>query len=124
MTSPLGSAGRWSLAAVVLVAAVGGGGAAIAGATSSTTVVKLQNVAISPKKVTIKRGATVTWKFLDSAIDTEHNVTSRKKSGGLRFRSSTSKQSGTYVVKFTKPGKYFYECTIHPQSMQGEIVVK
>jgi plastocyanin len=108
----------------VLLAASWGGGAAIAGAASAPTVVKLHNVVISPKKVTIKRGATVTWKFLDADIDTEHNVTSKKRSGSRRFRSSTSKQSGSYRVTFTKSGTYYYECTIHPQSMQGEIVVK
>ena len=112
-----------SLVAAFVVASCGGG-AAIAGAASSPAIVKLHNVVISPKKVTITRGTTVTWRFLDADIDTEHNVTSRKKSGALRFRSSTSKQSGAYSVRFTKPGTYYYECTIHPQSMQGEIVVK
>ncbi len=113
---------RWS-PVVFLVAAACGGGAA-ARAASSPEIVRLQNVVISPRKVTVKRNTTVTWRFLDGSIDTEHNVTSPKKSGGLRFRSSTSKQSGSYSVKFVKPGAYYYECTIHPQSMQGEVVVK
>jgi plastocyanin len=117
-----GHRGRRPLAAVLAAAVCGGG--AVAGATSAPTIVKLKNVVISPKRVTIKRGATVTWKFLDGDIDTEHNVTSERRSGALRFHSSTSKQTGSYSVRFAKPGTYYYECTIHPQSMQGEIVVK
>jgi plastocyanin len=41
----------------------------------------------------------------------------------LRFRSSPTKTTGTYSVRFTRTGTYRYECTIHPASMRGTIIV-
>ena len=86
------------------------------------TTIRLQNIAINPAKVTIKRGSTVTWQWLDGHIDTSHNVTSLP--GGPQFKASGTRQTGSYSIRFDTPGKYFYECTIHPASMQGEIVVQ
>jgi plastocyanin len=97
---------------------------AVAGSPASppaTATVRLQDVALHPGRVTIKRGGTVRWVWLDAAIDTEHNVTSTR---GARFASSRTMRSGSYTVRFTRAGVYRYECTIHPASMQGEVVVK
>ncbi|UTI66669.1 plastocyanin/azurin family copper-binding protein [Paraconexibacter antarcticus] len=80
--------------------------------------VRIKNIDFSPHKLVIKQGTTVRWTFEDAA--TPHNVTSR---GRAKFRSSPSKQSGSYSVKFTKPGTYRYVCTIH-FNMKGTIVVK
>lgn len=91
-------------------------------ASSKDTTIRLQNIAIHPSKVTIQRGSTVTWRWLDGDIDTAHNVTSQP--GGLQFKPSGTRLTGSYSIRFDKPGKYFYECTIHPASMQGEIVVE
>jgi plastocyanin len=88
---------------------------------ATNTIVRLEDIAIHPAKVTIQRGSTVTWQWLDGDIDTAHNVTSQP--GGLQFKSSETKLTGTYSIRFDRPGKYFYECTIHPASMQGEIIV-
>jgi len=89
---------------------------------ATTATVRLQNIAIKPSKVTIQRGSTVTWQWLDGHIDTAHNVTSLP--GGPQFKASGTRQTGSYTVRFNTPGKYLYECTIHPASMQGEIVVE
>jgi plastocyanin len=86
------------------------------------TTIRLQNIAIHPAKLTIKAGSTVTWQWLDGKIDTAHNVTSLPD--GLQFKPSGTRLTGVYAIRFQKPGKYFYECTIHPASMQGEIVVE
>lgn len=93
-----------------------------AGSKTTAATVRLQNIAIKPSKVTIQRGSTVTWQWLDGHIDTAHNVTSLP--GGPQFKASATKQNGSYTVRFNTPGKYFYECTIHPASMQGEIIVE
>ena len=45
----------------------------------------------------------MTWEFLDGP-STEHNVTSEAHKGGLRFKGTGAKFSGTYTVKFTKRG--------------------
>ncbi len=106
-------------ASVLVALACASGSSASAPSTAS---VSLHDIAFHPAKVTIRAGGTVTWTWHDADIDTEHNVTS--KSGGLRFKSSTTRLTGSYTVRFNKPGKYLYQCTIHPASMQGEVIVK
>lgn len=85
---------------------------------SAVKVVKLQDFQVRPATVRIRRGRTVEWRFLDRPAP--HNVTSR---GRQRFRSSPSKRSGTYRVRFRKSGTYRYICTIHP-NMRGRVVVR
>ena len=99
--------------AVAVAVPVAGSAAAPAGKT-----VVLKNIAFHPKKVTVMKGATVTWSWQDGA--TPHNVTA---TGKTKFKSSPTKQSGKYSVKFAKAGTYHYECTIHP-GMTGVVVVK
>ncbi len=83
--------------------------------------VSLKNIAISPRVVRIHRGQSVTWTWRDKALEATHNVTSV---GRLRFRSSNTKLTGTYTVRFSKPGTYFYHCTIHPLTMHARIIVR
>lgn len=85
---------------------------------ASGATVRIQDIDFHPAAVVIHRGRSVTWRFLDPEV--VHNVTSR---GVLRFRSSPTKRSGTYTVRFTKPGTYRYRCTIHP-NMRGRVVVR
>ena len=80
--------------------------------------VTLKNISFMPSTVTIKRGQTVTWTWKDGT--TAHNVTSE---GKLRFKSASSRQKGSYTVRFTKPGTYHYVCTIH-FGMTGKVVVR
>lgn len=102
--------------------AAGPGSSAATSGRRTNTIVRLQDIAIHPAKVTIQQGSTVTWRWLDGKIDTAHNVTPQP--GGLQFKPSGTKLTGSYSIRFERPGKYFYECTIHPASMQGEIVVE
>ena len=88
-----------------------------AGASDSARVT-IKNIDFHAATVTIHRGGTITWTFADRNVS--HNVTSR---GKLRFRSSPTKRSGTYRVRFTKPGTYAYVCTIHA-NMRGRVVVR
>ena len=110
------SAGR---AAPALLAALGV--ALTAGvhaeAASATRVVRLVDIDIKPAVVTVRRGTTVEWRFLDAPA--AHNVTSR---GRTRFRSSATKQQGTHRVRFRRRGTYRYVCTLHP-NMRGRVVV-
>ncbi len=85
---------------------------------AAVKVVKLQAFEVRPSTVRIAPGSTVEWRFRDRP--SPHNVTSR---GAKRFRSSPSKQSGTYRVRFTRSGTYRYLCTIHP-NMRGKVVVR
>lgn len=84
---------------------------------ATTRTVTIKNIAFSKPTVRIAKGDTVRWLFRDSP--SSHNVTSR---GTRRFRSSASKLTGSYSVRFTKSGTYRYVCTIHP-NMTGKVVV-
>jgi plastocyanin len=107
------------LAATAGVAVAAGIGLGAADAAPTATV-RIKNIDFSPKTLTVKKGTTVTWKFLDGDTNTPHNVASR---GTPRFRSSATKQTGTHKVTFRKRGTYRYVCTIHP-NMKGRIVVR
>jgi len=106
-------AGATALPLLVAAALAGSSEHAAAGRS-----VVLKNIAFSPAKLTVARGARVTFRFQDGG--TNHNVTSR---GAKRFKNSPTKGSGTYAVRFTKAGVYRYECTLHP-GMKGSITVK
>jgi plastocyanin len=114
-----------ALTAGALAAFGGGASAATTGATASAAtashLVTLKNIKFHPGVLHIARGDSVTWKWEDADIDTQHNVTS---TGKKHFKSSTTKMSGTYTVRFATAGTYDFECTIHPASMQGKIIVK
>jgi plastocyanin len=108
-------------AAVVLAAvcAIAGPPAAVFAAGSGPQAtpaaghtVTLKNIAFNPRKLTIRRGETVTWQWRDGIA---HNVTFRG------FHSRTQ-QSGSYSVRFAKRGTYAFHCTIH-HSMTGTITV-
>jgi plastocyanin len=108
------------------IAGSGGSSAAVASprpsaaASSATPVVTLHDIQFHPDAVNIKVGQSVTWKWEDAAIETQHNVTSI---GAARFKSSKTQLRGTYTVRFNKAGTYRFECTIHPLSMQGKVIV-
>ena len=103
-----------ALAAAVLIPTVAFGGHASAARSHS---VILKHIRFTPSTVAISRGQSVTFRFDDGS--TPHNVTSV---GRLRFRSSSTKSSGSYTVRFTRAGTYSYVCTIHP-GMAGKVVV-
>lgn len=88
-----------------------------AGAASSRSV-RIKDIDFHPRTLTVHRGDSVRWVWLDGA--TPHNVTSR---GALRFRSSPTKTQGTYTVRFRHAGTYRYVCTIH-FNMKGKVVVR
>jgi len=89
--------------------------ATASGATTKT--VDIKDIDFSSPTTRIHRGDSVRWRFVDG--DTPHNVTSR---GTLRFRSSATKQKGSYTVRFAKAGTYRYVCTLH-FNMKAKVVV-
>jgi plastocyanin len=85
---------------------------------AASVVVRIKDIDFQPHRVVVRRGGSVTWRFLDER--TPHNVTSR---GRTRFHSSPTKQSGSYTVRFRTAGTYRYVCTIH-FNMTAAVVVK
>lgn len=106
-------------AAVAVAVASAAGVAGLASASAApTATVHIKNIDFSPHTLKVKKGTTVRWTFEDAS--TPHNVTSR---GGNKFKSSHTQQSGSYSVRFTKPGTYSYVCTIH-FNMKAKVVVR
>ena len=85
-------------------------------ATSSTKTVAVKDNFFGPKKLTIKKGATVKWVWKGKR---RHNVT---EANGT-FRAGTRK-TGSFKHTFAKKGKYVIFCTIHAPDMQMSITVK
>lgn len=92
--------------------------AAPAATAPSKASVKIQDIEFRPARVTVRRGGTVRWTFLDVA--TPHNVRSK---GRPRFAGSPTKQEGSYSVRFRRAGTYRYVCTLH-LNMKGTVVVR
>ncbi|MGH3928628.1 MAG: plastocyanin/azurin family copper-binding protein [Pseudonocardiaceae bacterium] len=78
--------------------------------------VEVKDFTYTPTNLTVPTGATVTWKFEDSA---PHDVLADDES----FRSPLLNDGETYQFTFTKPGSYPYICSVHPR-MMGTVTVQ
>lgn len=79
-------------------------------------IVEVKNFTYTPANLTVPTGATVTWKFEDSA---PHDVLADDQS----FSSSLLNDGETYQFTFTSPGSYPYICSVHPY-MMGTVTVQ
>jgi plastocyanin len=86
---------------------------AAAPAEAGGSTVTIEDMAYTPKTLTVAAGATVTWVWQDGAI--AHDVK------GDGFKSKVMAK-GTFSHRFTQPGSYDYLCTLHP-NMTGTIEV-
>jgi plastocyanin len=71
----------------------------------------------APAVIEVKAGTTVTWTNHD---DFPHNVTL------MTGPEQTSKHLGigdSASFSFSQPGTVDYQCTLHPQQMQGKVIV-
>jgi hypothetical protein len=99
----------------------GGGGGPVGTVTLGPGIqfVSGHNGTENPAVDTIPVGATVTWTWTGSL---PHGV---QPMASPSFPGSTVKTgSGTYAVKFTTPGTYQYDCSVHGTAMTGTIVVQ
>jgi plastocyanin len=83
---------------------------------SAAGAVKIDNFSFSPPVVTVAVGTTVTWTNSD---DIPHTVVSDDNA----FKSKALDTDDKFSYTFTKPGMYFYFCSIHPK-MTGKVVVQ
>jgi plastocyanin len=74
------------------------------------------NGTYAPKQLTVNAGQSVAWVWEDSAQP--HSVTADNGA----FDSCLQKAGYRFVVSFSQPGTYGYECTIH-SGMTGTIKV-
>lgn len=102
--SDLAARGTTTTAGPTATTATPGG----AGPATKVTVT-LKNIAFVPSEAAVKVGGTVEWRWADGGIP--HTATADNKA----FDSGDPSQTkGTYSYTFTKAGKYFYKCLIHP----------
>ncbi len=86
------------------------------GAMVEGTAVTIQNFAFSPKTVTVKKGAKVTWTNQDAV---SHTVTSDT---GVELASELIGNGKSFSHVFNTVGSFAYHCTPHP-NMKGTVVV-
>jgi plastocyanin len=75
-----------------------------------------------PAAVTVASGASVRW---DNPTPTHHTVTHDgcfEEGGRCSFDSGAVDPGGTYTIPSLPPGRYPYQCRIHP-IMRGMIIV-
>ena len=101
---------------LVLAPAVHARAATAAAPVHAMVQVTMQNLAFSPKTLTVAPGTTVMWTNKDSA---PHTVTS---DSGSTLASGDLSQGKSYTHTFTQAGTYTYHCTIHP-FMHGTVIV-
>ena len=109
----------------------GGGGTTPASTPSSSaggTSVAIANYAFTPQTLTVKAGTTVTWTNDDSVPHNVISATNMSTSATTTntFTSGNFNQGQTFTFTFSKPGTYYYECSIHAAmaAMHGKIVVQ
>jgi plastocyanin len=97
------------------------------GTKGATATVTIKGFAFAPHVLTVTAGTTVTWTNNDTV---PHNVISANGIGvnaatTSTFVSSTMNPGGTFSYTFSKPGTYFYVCTIHKAipAMHAEVIV-
>jgi plastocyanin len=99
-------------AMAALAACSGGAGASPSGAAPAGASVTVGGMSFSPRSVTVKVGATVTWTWSGRMHD-------------VRFSdgpASPVQSQGTWARTFAKTGTYTYHCDLHPM-MTGTVVV-
>jgi plastocyanin len=102
------------------------GAPAAPAAPSNSVTLLAKDVAFAQKTLTVLGAKGFTIHF-DNEDATSHNVGIFDKKGGKElFKGSivTGPNTTDYKVKPLKPGDYYYQCDIHPDSMYGALTVK
>jgi plastocyanin len=123
---------RAALVVGALALCVGAGvipAVAIAGNQPSKSKVKTIRVAddyFSVARLTVSKGQTIKWVWSRNNQDS-HNVTLLSGPKGVskvKLTSGTGATGVRFERTFLKPGKYHFQCIIHPYSMNTVLIVK
>ena len=112
-----------ALSALAFAACSGSGsGTGAGGAGSSPVATSTVDLPASykfvPAAITVPKGTTVTWTNHDNF---SHSV--QFLDGGLPKDARLMKPGESTTFTFATPGTYRYQCSLHPQAMQGSVVV-
>jgi len=75
--------------------------------------VSIQNLAFSPKEVTIEAGQTVRWTNRDLVAHTVTSGDPGDQDSGVLFDSGTMTFARTFTHQFNEPGEFTYYCIPH-----------
>ena len=101
--------------AMVALAGCAGGATTNASPVATTTVDLPKSYKFVPANIVVDVGATVSWTNDDNFT---HNVTFDGEAGKVMKPG----ESATHA--FPTAGTFHYQCTLHPQNMQGTVTVK
>ena len=107
-----GSAGAYGSGAAETTETTSSADEAAAGA---PVAIEAFDFGFEPNTTTIAAGDSVTW---ENTGETTHNVK------GKGFFSDGMEPGDTFEHEFAEAGVYDYLCTLHPDSMQGTVVVE
>jgi plastocyanin len=93
-------------------------GALARGADAAVSIV---DFAFEPATITIDAGDTVTWTV--TRAQDPHTVSPVHPPDAF-VGSPLLHQGDHFSVTFAQPGTYRYQCTIHPEDMQGTVIVQ
>ncbi len=105
------------VAVTLALAACGGGGSTSTAPVRTDSVELPKSYRFAPAAIEVEAGTTVTWTNND---DFPHNV--HLLDGSDVTEDLPIGESAT--IAFDEPGDYYYECSIHPDQMQGKVVVR
>jgi plastocyanin len=94
--------------------------------TSKVKTITVGDDYFSLAKLTIKEGQEIKWVWSRSNFDS-HNVTllsGPKKINHQKYTSKTAVFGVRFEKTFLTPGKYHFQCTVHPDSMNTILTVK
>ena len=104
------------LAAAAVLAACGGGTEPSAPVRTDTVELP-KSYRFEPETIEVDAGTTVTWNNRD---DFPHNVHLLDGSD----RTEELPVGGSASITFDESGTIDYECSLHPQQMQGTVIVR
>lgn len=94
--------------------------AVAAAARAADPEVSVVDFSFEPATITVAAGVTVTWTV--TRAQDPHTVSPVDPPDAFKG-SSLLRQGDTFAVTFARPGTYRYQCTIHPEQMQGTVIV-
>lgn len=86
--------------------------------------INLTGEKFQPQSIRVKKGTKVIWVNMDAAA---HTVNTDPHAGHNYFPPQNSKlleQGDDFAVTFEEAGIYLYHCSVHAQTMRGQILVE
>jgi plastocyanin len=84
--------------------------------------VTMKSISYDPKKIEIKKGDSIEW--INKSY-TEHSATADgSKDAAENFETGLIQpKKNSKKIEFSKPGTYFYHCSVHGKTMSGQVIV-